>query len=340
MTEETEIGWKGDEAMSVGGINAAGSMSGGQMAKSQPADAASKSIQNKISAVQQKMQQLSSKEDLSAEEKMKKRQELQQELSSLNTQLRQHRADASRKKHQTEASDNQRQAEAGRERQKEVLAKEAEADRKRAEAARAEVMQTEKAQAEKMQPEKAQPEDRQKEAAQADTVQTDTVRPEEAQADSGQADRSGKKEIENIDTGFSHREVRAMAVAETSMERAKRQGTVVARIEGGVAILRGEISQDEARGMNVERKEAELAGQEEKVWDTTASQSSVLSEARQAMREAALNQTETQAAEPARVGIKPKHEVEDRDMIGATNYRKEAEQAVRQPFIISGVETF
>lgn len=131
-----------------------------------------------------------------------------------------------------------------------------------------------------------------------------------------------------------------MASAETSMARAQRQGAVVARIQGGVAILRGEISQDEARGINVERKEAELARQEEKGWNATASQSSVLGEARQAMREAALDQTKDQKVEPAQVGVKPVHEVEDRGMIGTTNYRKEAEQAVRQPFVIAGVETY
>lgn len=329
--------------MSVGGINAAGGMSVGQM-KSQSTDAVSKSIQNKITTVQQKMQQLSSKEDLPVEEKMKKRQELQQELSSLNTQLRQHRADTSRKQRQTEAGETQRQAEAGRKSQQEAAVKEAEADRQKAEAARAEAVQTEKVQTEKVQtakaqPEKAQPESRQNEPAQAEAEQTDKVQPKEAQAESGQNSRN-TKEIENIDTGFSRREVRAMAAAETSMARAQRQGAVVARIEGGVAILRGEISQDEARGINVERKEAELARQEEKSWNATASQSTVLGEARQVMREAALDQTKDQKVEPAQVGVKPVHEVEDRGMIGATNYRKEAEQAVRQPFVIAGVEAF
>lgn len=324
--------------MSVGGINAAGGMSVGQM-KSQSTDAFSKSIQNKITTVQQKMQQLSSKEDLPVEEKTKKRQELQQELSSLNTQLRQHRADTSRKQRQTEAGETQRQAEAGRKSQQEAAVKEAEADRQKAEAARAEAVQTEKVQTAKAQPEKAQPESRQNEPAQAETEQKDKVQPKEVQAESGQNSRN-TKEIENIDTGFSRREVRAMAAAETSMARAQRQGAVVARIEGGVAILRGEISQDEARGINVERKEAELARQEEKSWNATASQSTVLGEARQVMREAALDQTKDQKVEPAQVGVKPVHEVEDRGMIGATNYRKEAEQAVRQPFVIAGVEAF
>lgn len=324
--------------MGVGGINAAGGMSVGQM-KSQSTDAVSKSIQNKITTVQQKMQQLSSKEDLPVEEKTKKRQELQQELSSLNTQLRQHRADTSRKQRQTEAGETQRQAEAGRKSQQEAAVKEAEADRQKAEAARAEAVQTEKVQTAKAQPEKAQPESRQNEPAQAETEQKDKVQPKEAQAENGQNSRN-TKEIENIDTGFSRREVRAMAAAETSMARAQRQGAVVARIEGGVAILRGEISQDEARGINVERKEAELARQEEKSWNATASQSTVLGEARQVMREAALDQTKDQKVEPAQVGVKPVHEVEDRGMIGATNYRKEAEQAVRQPFVIAGVEAF
>ncbi len=54
------------------------------------ADSFSKNIQNKISQVQKEMQEISSKEELTPEEKMKKRQEIQQEITNLNQQLRQH----------------------------------------------------------------------------------------------------------------------------------------------------------------------------------------------------------------------------------------------------------
>ena len=53
-------------------------------------DSVSKNIQNQIANAQQKLQDLSSNEEMSLEDKMKKRQEIQQEINNLNQQLRQH----------------------------------------------------------------------------------------------------------------------------------------------------------------------------------------------------------------------------------------------------------
>lgn len=53
-------------------------------------DAVSKNIQKQIANAQKKFQELSSREGMTMEEKMKKRQEIQQEITSLNQQLRQH----------------------------------------------------------------------------------------------------------------------------------------------------------------------------------------------------------------------------------------------------------
>ena len=53
-------------------------------------DSISKNIQNQIANAQKKLQELSSDDKLSLEEKMKKRQEIQQEITMLNQQLRQH----------------------------------------------------------------------------------------------------------------------------------------------------------------------------------------------------------------------------------------------------------
>ena len=75
--------------MKIGGISEAGRMSqaaayGGQE------DAYTKNIKNQIAQAQKEMQQLSSNQELSMEDKMKKRQELTQKISDLNNQLRQH----------------------------------------------------------------------------------------------------------------------------------------------------------------------------------------------------------------------------------------------------------
>ena len=51
-------------------------------------DSISRNLKNQIANAQKKLQELSSNQELSLEEKMKKRQEIQQEISSLTQQLR------------------------------------------------------------------------------------------------------------------------------------------------------------------------------------------------------------------------------------------------------------
>lgn len=54
------------------------------------ADPMEKSIQNQIGNAQKQLQQLASNKEMSIEEKMKKRQEIQEQINDLNKQLRQH----------------------------------------------------------------------------------------------------------------------------------------------------------------------------------------------------------------------------------------------------------
>ena len=53
-------------------------------------DSYSRSIQNQIANAQKQLQELSSNKNMTLEEKMAKRQEIQQQISDLNMQLRQH----------------------------------------------------------------------------------------------------------------------------------------------------------------------------------------------------------------------------------------------------------
>lgn len=69
-------------------------------------DAQSKSIRKQIEEKQQELSELSSKEDMSPEEKMKKRQELTKEISDLNMQLRQHQME----KRMQEKAEKQKQS--------------------------------------------------------------------------------------------------------------------------------------------------------------------------------------------------------------------------------------
>ena len=64
-------------------------------------DSVSKNIQNQIANAQKQLQEISANKDMSMEEKMKKRQELQQQITDLNNQLRQHQIEMRREQQQT-----------------------------------------------------------------------------------------------------------------------------------------------------------------------------------------------------------------------------------------------
>lgn len=68
----------------------------GQAGPMQKEDAVSKSIQKQIANKQKELQNLSSNQDMDMEAKSKKRQEIMQEISDLNNQLRQHQIEQRR----------------------------------------------------------------------------------------------------------------------------------------------------------------------------------------------------------------------------------------------------
>ena len=75
--------------MRINGLNGANTPVGG-MNMTKATDSVSKNIQNQIANAQKQLQELSANKDMSIEEKMKKRQEIQQQITDLNNQLRQH----------------------------------------------------------------------------------------------------------------------------------------------------------------------------------------------------------------------------------------------------------
>ena len=89
--------------MTINGINGANTQIG-QMGMNQATDSYSRNIQNQIADAQKQLQELSSNKDMSQEEKMNKRQELQQQISDLNVQLRQHQMEQRREKQQKQSS--------------------------------------------------------------------------------------------------------------------------------------------------------------------------------------------------------------------------------------------
>lgn len=77
--------------MTIGSVTGTNdNMQAGCYGMNMQTDSVSKNIQNQIANAQKALQELSSNEDMTLEEKMKKRQEIQQEITALNQQLRQH----------------------------------------------------------------------------------------------------------------------------------------------------------------------------------------------------------------------------------------------------------
>ena len=70
----------------------------------QATDSYSRNIQNQIANAQKQLQELSSNEEMTLEEKMKKRQEIQQQISDLNMQLRQHQMEQRKEKQQAKGT--------------------------------------------------------------------------------------------------------------------------------------------------------------------------------------------------------------------------------------------
>lgn len=73
------------------------------------ADSVSKSIQDQIVNAQKQLQELGADKDMTAEEKMKRRQEIQQEINNLNQQLRQHQIEKRKEQQAEESGSNQRE---------------------------------------------------------------------------------------------------------------------------------------------------------------------------------------------------------------------------------------
>lgn len=91
--------------MTVNGISGVNnSMQAGGSGRITQMDSVSRNIQNQIANAQKKLQELSSNEELSIEDKMKKRQEIQQEINNLNQQLRQHQMEQRKEQQEKKTS--------------------------------------------------------------------------------------------------------------------------------------------------------------------------------------------------------------------------------------------
>ena len=99
--------------ISMNGTNAQAGIQAGKINKPMEMDSFSKSIQNQIFNAQKQLQELSENKDMSMEEKMKRRQEIQQQITELNNQLRQHQIEQ-RKEKQEQAAKSAEKKESGK----------------------------------------------------------------------------------------------------------------------------------------------------------------------------------------------------------------------------------
>ena len=89
--------------MKINGLSETKIQMGGRN-MTQETDSVIKNIQNQIVNAQKSLQELSANKDMSIEEKMKKRQEIQQQINELNQQLRQHQIEQRKEKQQKKES--------------------------------------------------------------------------------------------------------------------------------------------------------------------------------------------------------------------------------------------
>lgn len=255
--------------MGIGGISSSNnSMSVMQMTSTNLKDHKSKNIQKEITDVQQQIQKLSSKDELSADEKADEKKKLQKEKASLDTKLKQH------------------QDELLRSQKREIrLAELQEAQNPLKEESKDEDKVQETAISSPTTDEEKQADDG-RQSLQPGTVISQssdgTVILKEvlSQAKSADETADGKQigeakeatpakpepeeteEEETTDPATEFRptaqEMQAMVSADTSMQQAGRMGMLVSKTEDGIAVLKGEIKQDSYRGVDTERKEAEL----------------------------------------------------------------------------------
>lgn len=289
--------------MGIGSVTSANSMSDMKMTMVRSTDSESKNIKNEITGVQQQMKNLSSKEELSVDEKKNERRKLQQEILSLNTELRQH---------QEELRRSQRREILMAEMQKERTKKEEE---KPEDKSKTEETSTDKAEEIKVS------------AGRQQTEEADKLKEESTENETKKVNGDMDTDKER-DTGFSRKKMEAMVSADSSVQQAGRQGIVIARIRDGIVILKGEINQDMARGTDTEKKQEELEKLEKKEQRAMEAQFSILGEANRTMKSVADSELTEKKNSIQTVE-------ENNPLINAVNYSKEESQAAQQRFYIS-----
>lgn len=281
--------------MGISRITSTNSMSVTPISAVDLKDQKSKNIQNEITDVQQQMQKLSSKETLSVNEKTNERKKLQREISSLNTELKQHEEELLRSQ--------KRERTLAELRENTVPAKEEEAkDKIQSKEPSSTITEQKNPLSDGQQHQTAQPGSVITQNSDGTVIlkeilnqnTTSAIDPKNQQTDETKEETVDKEEEESshddavTDANPSVEKMHAIADADAFLQQANRVGAIVAKTSDGIAILKGEINQDNLRDAdaNTERKQAELEKMEKQEQRAIAFQSSILGEANNAIKPA------------------------------------------------------
>lgn len=259
---------------------------------SQAVDTKSKEIQTQITNAQNKLQQISSNQNLSDEEKNRMRQEIQKQISELNNRLRKHQLEMRQQQQQkvrnTQNTSETRQTE---EPEKTNDANQPKDTRQADDTKRTD--DTRRMQNDRIAQDAKRAQDTQKaqdaKKAQAarqlqDTRQLEDIAPPE---DSRQTKDTQKVDVftdkSNTDESRSNNipaaEMKAVVSANTAVKHASAQGQVSTSISSKAHVLEGEIRQDALNDRNIKSKNTELETLEQKAATASSAQLSILSDA-------------------------------------------------------------
>lgn len=282
--------------MGIGGITSTNSMSVMQTPSTDLKDHKSKNIQNEITDVQQKLQKLSSENELSVNEKENERKKLQKEKSSLDNELKQHQEELLRSQ--------KREAMLAEMREAQNPSKEENEDKIQTTQSPANTEEKENSAAGEQQAQTLQPGTVISESSDGKVILKEVMNPAKNNTDATEtkpaeetketaaAAEEQKPEEEETETNPTAEfrptanEMQAMVSADTSSKMADRMGALVTKTDDGIAVLKGEIKQDSYYGTDTERKEAELKEMQKQQKREMAVQFSMLGEAGNAMKTA------------------------------------------------------
>lgn len=262
--------------MAIGGIGSVSplnSMSAMQTTRSSDVkDQKTKSLQNDITQVQQQMQKLSSDEDLSVTEKEAEKKKLEQEKSDLSAKLKLHQDELLKsQKREIKLAQLQEEREPEKEEASEDNVQTAETssasdltDKKNLPADERRSLQpgtiiTQNSDGTVILKEVMnQTADRSADAKSSPTDETKEKTGFESEKAAAKQTVQTNEDDTAADTGLTESEVQAMVSADSTMQQADRQGTLVNKTGNDIAVLKSEIKQDALRGVDTDKKEAEL----------------------------------------------------------------------------------